>query len=176
MWKKSALDKLELGRDPSVIGECLVSVVTIGDPLGHNNELDKLSLTEPLSESLESRMSSHPGKATTSAPDRRRRRYPRYRCDFSVVVTLLAGKNYQKLNAHCKDLSEAGIGAIVAAELASGEVVSLSFSLPGSIEPWDVKAVLRHRRGYHYGFEFLSLALERIEVLKNFIQSRERAD
>ena len=121
-------------------------------------------------------MSSQPGKAPTSAPDRRRRRYARYRCDFAAVVTLLAGKSYQKLNAHCKDLSEAGMGAIVAAELTSGEVVSLSFSLPGSIELWEVRAVLRHRRGYHYGFEFLSLPAERVNVLKNFIQNRERAD
>jgi len=68
------------------------------------------------------------------------------------------------------------MGTILAAELAVGEVVSLSFSLPGSIELWDVKAVLRHRRGYHYGFEFLSLAVERIDVLKAFIQSRERVD
>ena len=121
-------------------------------------------------------MSSQPGKATTSAPDRRRRRYPRYRCDFAVVVTLLAGKNYQKLNAHCKDLSEAGIGAIIAAELTSGEVVSLSFSLPDSNQRWDVRAVLRHRRGYHYGFEFLALDQERADILKTFVQSRDRAD
>jgi c-di-GMP-binding flagellar brake protein YcgR len=121
-------------------------------------------------------MSSQPAKATTNVADRRRRRYPRYRCDFAVVVTLLAGKNYQKLSAHCKDLSEAGMGTIIAAELTSGDVVSLSFSLPGSIEPWEVRAVLRHRRGYHYGFEFLSLAMEQIDVLKNFIHSRERVD
>jgi len=120
-------------------------------------------------------MSSQPGKATTSAPDRRRRRYPRYRCDFAVVVTLLAGKTYQKLNAHCKDLSEAGMGAIVAAELTSGEVVSLIFSLPGSVDSWEVRAVLRHRRGYHYGFEFLSLEQERADILKTFVQSRDRA-
>jgi len=71
-------------------------------------------------------MSSQPGKATTSTLDRRRRRYPRYRCDFPVVLTLFAGKSYQKLNAHCKDLSEAGMGTILAAELASGEVVLVS--------------------------------------------------
>jgi hypothetical protein len=121
-------------------------------------------------------MSSQPGKAKTSAPDRRRRRYPRYRCDFAVLVTLLAGKNYQKLNAHCKDLSEAGMGTIIAAELTSGEVVSLSFSLSDSSQRWDVPAVLRHRRGYHYGFEFLSPDGERSGVLKTFIQNCERAD
>jgi PilZ domain-containing protein len=121
-------------------------------------------------------MSSQPGKAPTNAPDRRRRRYARYRCDFAAVVTLLAGKSYQKLNAHCKDLSEAGLGAIVAAELTLSDVVSLSFSLPASSEPWEVRAVLRHRRGYHYGFEFLSLSVERLRILKDFIQNRERAD
>lgn len=68
------------------------------------------------------------------------------------------------------------MGVIVAAEIALGEVVSLSFCLPGSIESWDVRAVLRHRRGFHYGFEFLSLAVERLNILKTFIQNRERAD
>ncbi len=68
------------------------------------------------------------------------------------------------------------MGAIVAAELTSGDVVSLSFSLPGSNNPWEVRAVLRHRLGYHYGFEFLSLNVERINAVKNFIQSRERID
>ncbi|SRR6266852_4878411 len=121
-------------------------------------------------------MSSQPGKATSSAPDRRRRRYPRYRCDFAVAVTLLAGKNYQTLSAHCKDISEAGMGTIIAAELVLGEVVSLSFSLPDSHESWDVRAVLRHRRGYHYGFEFLSLPSEQTNTLKTFIQNGERLD
>ncbi len=91
-------------------------------------------------------MSAKPGRAFTNAPGRRLRRNPRYRSSFPVLVTLLAADRYESLQAHCKDLSEAGIGVLLAAELASGEVVSLNFTLPGVPAPWDVRGILRHRR------------------------------
>ena len=121
-------------------------------------------------------MSSQSGKATSTAAERRRRRYPRYRCEFAVVTTLLSGNQYQNLDAHCKDLSEAGIGVLLAAEVPMGEVVSLNFCLPGLAEFWQVRAVLRHRRGFHYGFEFISLPGEHSAVLKKYIQDLPRAD
>jgi hypothetical protein len=121
-------------------------------------------------------MSFQPGKATSTAAERRRRRYPRYRCEFAVVTTVFSGNQYHKLDAHCKDLSEAGIGVLLAAEVPMGEVVSLSFCLPGLAEPWEIRAVLRHRRGFHYGFEFISLVGERGAVLKKYIEGLPRAD
>jgi len=68
------------------------------------------------------------------------------------------------------DLSEAGIGILIAAELKVSEVAGLSFSLPGAV-PWEIRAVLRYRRGYHYGFEFLSLTGEQQEWLKAYLRS-----
>jgi hypothetical protein len=121
-------------------------------------------------------MSAQPGRAFTNAPGRRLRRYPRYRSSFPVLVTLLAAGRYERLDAHCKDLSAAGIGVLLAAELAFGEVVSLNFTLPGSPHPWEIHGVLRHRRGYHYGFEFLSLSREQGGFLREHIQGLERAD
>jgi hypothetical protein len=121
-------------------------------------------------------MSAKPGRAFTSAPGRRLRRTPRYRSSFPVLVKLLAAGRYESLQAHCKDLSEAGIGVLLAAELASGEVVSLNFTLPGLPAPWEVRSVLRHRRGYHYGFEFFSLTSEQTGILKQLIDGLERAD
>jgi hypothetical protein len=121
-------------------------------------------------------MSAKPGRAFTSAPGRRLRRTPRYRSSFPVLVKLLAAGRYESLQAHCKDLSEAGIGVLLAAELASGEVVSLNFTLPGLPAPWEVRSVLRHRRGYHYGFEFFSLTSEQTGILKQLIDGWERAD
>jgi len=53
----------------------------------------------------------------------------------------------------------------------SGEVVGLTFSLPGSIELWEVRAVVRYRRGYQYGFEFLSLTSAQQETLKTYLES-----
>jgi c-di-GMP-binding flagellar brake protein YcgR len=109
------------------------------------------------------------------SPDRRRRRHPRYRASFSVVVGLLAGSGYQKLEGHCRDLSEAGMGILLAAELDGGEVASLSFSPPNS-GAWELRAVVRHRRGYQYGFEFLSLTEEQRARLLTCVANLERAD
>ena len=110
------------------------------------------------------------------APERLRRQYPRYRCEFPVVVSVLAGDQRHRLNAHCRDVSETGIGMLLAADLSPGEVASLAFSLPEVSQPWDVRAVLRHRRGYHYGFEFLSLSERQVKTLKSFLEDLERSD
>ena len=121
-------------------------------------------------------MSIQPGKAVSFAPDRRHRRFPRFRSHFPVTITLFAGDKYHRMSAQCKDLSEAGIGLLVSTELKMGEVASLNFSPPGSSQIWDVSAVLRHRRGYHYGFEFISLQPEQSATLKNSLKGLERAD
>jgi c-di-GMP-binding flagellar brake protein YcgR len=107
--------------------------------------------------------------------DRRRRRYPRYRAEFRVTVSHL-GNQYQEVEGHCRDLSAAGIGILLATEMSSGEVVGLRFSLPGSPVLWELRAVVRFRHGYQYGFEFLSLTDVQQESLKRYLCGLERFD
>jgi len=121
-------------------------------------------------------MSSSPGKAPKRSPDRRPRLYPRYRCEFPVTLTLFHGAGHQQIQAHAKDLSEGGMAVLIAAELTPGDVASLVFTLPETSEPWTVRAVLRHRRGYHYGFEFLSLSPDRCKVLAGYLPQLPRSD
>jgi c-di-GMP-binding flagellar brake protein YcgR len=122
-------------------------------------------------------MTAHPGKALKSSSERRQRRFPRYRTEFPVSLHLLSTEGSRRsLTGQCKDLSEAGIGILIAAELALSEVMALSFALPGSTHPWNVRAVLRHRRGYHYGFEFLSLADTQTKALREYLSTLSRAD
>jgi c-di-GMP-binding flagellar brake protein YcgR len=121
-------------------------------------------------------MSAQPGKAPNRAPQRRQRRYPRYRSEFPVTVTLFSGEEHERLDAHCRDLSQGGIGVLIAADLTLGEVASLAFALPHIAEPWDVRAVLRCRRGYQYGFEFLSLSEQQSKTLAGYFPRLERSD
>lgn len=65
---------------------------------------------------------------------------------------------------------------LIAAELKLGEVAALSFALPGSPQERNLRAVLRHRRGYHYGFEFLSLKPEDASFLAECLPKLERED
>jgi c-di-GMP-binding flagellar brake protein YcgR len=121
-------------------------------------------------------MSSQPGKAPQWGPDRRRRRYPRYHCDFPVTLSLFSGKEHRHIEGRGRDLAQAGIGILIADEIPIGEVVSLAFSLPDAAQAWIMRAVVRQRRGYHYGFEFLSFSAEHAEELKRYLPSLKRAD
>ena len=121
-------------------------------------------------------MPASTSKPATQKIDRRRRRHPRYRADFLVTVSYLLGNHYQKIEGRCRDLSEAGIGILLAAELSAGEVAGLNFSLPGSVLSWEVRAVVRYRRGYHYGFEFLALTLDHQASLNNCFNGLEPMD
>lgn len=91
-------------------------------------------------------------------------------------MSYLLGDHYQKLEGHCRDLAEAGIGILLAAELNSGEVTGLSFLVPGAAVPWVVRAVVRYRRGYHYGFEFLSLTDEQHKSLTSYLKGLKPVD
>ncbi|MGC1373536.1 MAG: PilZ domain-containing protein [Candidatus Sulfotelmatobacter sp.] len=115
-------------------------------------------------------------KPVADPRDRRRRRHTRYRADFRVTASHLAANQYQKFEGNSSDLSEAGIGMLLPTDLNSGEVVGLRFSLPGSTLAWELRAVVRYRRGYHYGFEFLSLTGEQREVLKTYLATLEALD
>jgi c-di-GMP-binding flagellar brake protein YcgR len=110
-------------------------------------------------------------KPATSRIDRRRRRYPRHRGDFQVSVTFFEDDQPKNVQGQCRDLSQAGIGILLAAELKAAEVASLSFNLPGSTAVWDVRGVVRYRHGYHYGFEFLSLQREQQEFLTSYLKT-----
>lgn len=121
-------------------------------------------------------MCAQPAKAPRPEAGRRQRRHPRYLCEFSINLTLFSGTKHQQFEARGKDLSEAGLGALIAHDIPIGEVVSLAFSLPESAVPWTVRAVMRQRRGYHYGFEFLALSAEQTEELKGYLPKLKRAD
>ncbi len=115
-------------------------------------------------------------KRTAGPLDRRRRRHSRYRADFSVVASYLEANDYRKLEGHCRDLSEAGMGLLLATDMNIGEVAGLSFFFPGSASAWELRGVVRYRRGYHYGFEFLSLTAEQRESLRAYLTTLEPAD
>jgi c-di-GMP-binding flagellar brake protein YcgR len=121
-------------------------------------------------------MSAQPGKAANRVAQRRKRRYPRFRSEFPVTVSLFSGRDHEQLSAHCRDLSAGGIGVLIAADLNVGEVASLAFSLPTLPQPWNLRAVLRCRRGYQYGFEFLSLSPQQSQALADYFPTLERSD
>jgi len=99
---------------------------------------------------------------------RQRRRFPRHRTDLSLTVTVLRQEGYSRLQGRCHEIAEAGLGGAISTALVAGEVVSLEFSIPDMSEPLVLRAVVRHRAGLVYGFEFIALSPEQRERILTF--------
>ena len=108
------------------------------------------------------------GEARPS-PAEKLRRYKRFLLDARIAVSRV-GQRYP-LYGRTLGISEAGISALLAAELGVGESVHLEFALPKASKRLDVRAVIRNRTGARYGFEFLSLSEEQREAISDFRES-----
>jgi PilZ domain len=104
--------------------------------------------------------SSYPQKPATRKPRDWQRRYQRHRADFPLHASLLRENGYVQLSGRCGDLGHGGMGAVLTAEVAKDEVLSLEISLPGLPAPLLVRAIVRYSKGLLHGFEFLGLSAE----------------
>lgn len=84
------------------------------------------------------------------------RRWPRLR--IRVPVTLVLRKQDKTLfvQGRGQDLNEGGIAVFAGAELRLGEIVEISFTPPYQGNPMMARAIVRNRRGYTYGMEFVA--------------------
>jgi hypothetical protein len=94
------------------------------------------------------------------------RRYPRFAMDVRLKVRMFQSGEFQNCWGRTTELGQDGIGATLTGELASGEIVSLEIPLPLSPYPLKIRAVVRHRDGLRYGFEFLTLNDAQREILR----------
>ncbi len=112
------------------------------------------------------------GTATTTAKPpaqtdwRRHRRFNRYKLDIRVVIVREQDGKQEVLNGRCRHLGEGGLGAILAGELPKNEFVTVEFTLPGQTQAMRMRAVVRYRHGFHHGFEFLTLSLAQLEIIR----------
>jgi PilZ domain-containing protein len=93
----------------------------------------------------------------------RDRRYPR--ALFSVPVTLhhLIAGGVRTSHGISLDISEAGIGALVAGRLSVGDTVAIDFPLADHTV--NAVAIVRHTSNVNSGFEFVGLtAEERLQI------------
>ena len=89
------------------------------------------------------------------------RKHPRYQIDLRLVIY-----GTQTLHGRTKDISEGGLGATVAGNLKTDEIVTLEFFLPGVETAFKLKAEIRYHKGFHYGFRFLHATEEQREFIR----------
>ena len=84
-----------------------------------------------------------------------RRKSPRFLYDSRLKVTRLSDPK-KPVFGRSRDLSETGLGAVIADPLEPGERVILEFPVDFRERPLVIHAVVCYRRGFHHGFELLA--------------------
>jgi len=81
------------------------------------------------------------------------------------VIALRCGVP-EDLPGRCTDLSEGGVGAMVAGELSVGQQVAIELRLPHVGVPLRARALVRHQGRLHHGFQFIVLAADQREMIR----------
>jgi len=95
-----------------------------------------------------------------------RRGLPRYFVKVPIDVIALRSGIPENLPGRCTDLSEGGVGAMVAGEFSPGQQVALEVRLPNVGVPLRARALVRHQGKVRCGFEFIGLAAEQRAMIR----------
>ncbi|HKD78160.1 MAG TPA: PilZ domain-containing protein [Candidatus Angelobacter sp.] len=83
------------------------------------------------------------------------RRWQRYRLNIPIRLIYSHEGNTKIMSGRGNDVSEGGVLVFAGMELKAGDEVAIEFTPPFSAGPVRAKGIVRHRRGYNYGIEFL---------------------
>ena len=81
----------------------------------------------------------------------------RHRVTIPVQVTVFEGTAYITFSGEACDFSATGLCLILTRQLEKGAAVSMEFQLPYNSQVVNMRAIVRHRSGFHHGLEFISV-------------------
>jgi hypothetical protein len=102
------------------------------------------------------------------------RRWQRLKIHVPVTVVVRKQEKTVFVQARGQDLNEGGIRVFVGTELRIGEMVEISFTPPYQGNPMTARTVVRYRRGYTYGMEFVTETKEdakKIELIRSVLRT-----
>jgi len=94
------------------------------------------------------------------------RKFSRQRISVALDVILLRSGVPENVPGRCVDLSEGGIGAMVAGELSAGQQVAIELRLPQVSVPLRARARVRYQGKLRCGFEFVGLPEEQQQMIR----------
>ena len=95
-----------------------------------------------------------------------RRRFLRYPINVSLEVIALQSGIPNNMPGRCIDLSEAGLGAVVAGELIAGQAIAVELRLPNVGLPVRARAQVRYQDRLRCGLQFVGLSVEQREKIR----------
>jgi len=96
----------------------------------------------------------------------RQRLFPRRPINVPLDLIALRSGIPENLPGRCTDLSEGGVGVVVAGELAAGQQVGLALRLPNTGVSIRARARVRYQSRFHCGLEFVGLSAEQREAIR----------
>jgi TonB family protein len=101
--------------------------------------------------------------------DRPRRVFFRHPINVPLDLIALRSGVPENLPGRCTDISESGVGAVVAGELATGQQVAVELRLPNVGVPVKVRALVRYQSRLRCGFVFVGLTVEQREMIRYWV-------
>jgi PilZ domain-containing protein len=83
------------------------------------------------------------------------RRWQRYRLNVPIRLIYTHEGTSKIVSGRGNDMSEGGVLVFAGLELKAGDSILIEFTPPFSAGPVRAKGIVRHRRGYNYGIEFV---------------------
>src|SRR6202163_3295087 len=99
----------------------------------------------------------------------RERVFPRHPINVTLDLIALRSGVPENLPGRCTDISEAGVGAVVAGELSAGLQVAVELRLPNVGVAVRARALVRYQSRLRCGFEFVGLSVEQRELIRYWI-------
>ena len=99
----------------------------------------------------------------------RERGFNRHPINVPLDLIALRSGVPDNLPGRCTDISEAGVGAVVAGELAAGLQVAVELRLPNVGVPVRARALVRYQSRLRCGLEFVGLSVEQREMIRYWI-------
>src|SRR5436305_791595 len=97
---------------------------------------------------------------------RKMRRFPRYQLDGRMLVHIFREGVNSTIWGRSTMLGNEGVGATLTGDLELGEVVGIEFSVPLCAQAVKLRAIVRYRNGFQYGFEFLAVDTQQREAIQ----------
>lgn len=111
-------------------------------------------------------MSAAPSLALEKA---QRRAFPRQPVRVALDVIALRSGLPENLPGRCTDLSETGVGGIIAGELVPGQQVAVELRLPNVGVPVRARALVRYQEQLRCGLQFVGLPVEQREMIRYWL-------
>ncbi len=111
-------------------------------------------------------MSAAPSPVFDEKPQRV---FPRHPINVPLDLVALRFGVPEDLPGRCTDISEAGVGAVVAGELTAGQQVAVELRLPSVGVPVRARALVRYQSRLRCGLEFVGLTGDQRKMIRYWV-------